>query len=68
MDWPAVIGVASTPRAGGVHRFVRAQGLENGAKIAPGIDYRGRGGYVVAAPSVVDGKRYGWVLPLDLSR
>jgi len=67
-DWPAVIGVASTPRAGGVHRFVRAQGLPNGASIAPGIDYRGRGGYVVAAPSIVDGRRYGWVIPLDLSR
>lgn len=67
-DWPAVVGVASTPRAGGVHRFVRATGLGNGAKIAPGIDYRGRGGYVVAAPSVVDGRRYGWVVPLDLSR
>ncbi len=67
-DWPAVIGVASTPRAGGVHRFIRAQGLSNGTSIAPGIDYRGRGGYVVAAPSVVDGRRYGWVIPLDLSR
>jgi hypothetical protein len=67
-DWPPVIGVATTPRPGGVHRFVRAQGLSNGAKIAPGIDYRGRGGYVVAAPSVVDGRRYGWVVPLDLTR
>lgn len=66
-DWPRVIGVASTPRAGGVHRFVRAQGLRNGTHIAPGIDYRGAGGYVVAAPSIVDGRRYGWVVPLDLS-
>ena len=66
-DWPRVLGVASTPRAGGVHRFVRASGLRNGTKIAPGIDYRGRGGYVVAAPSVVDGRRYGWVIPLDLT-
>jgi hypothetical protein len=47
---------------------VRATGLGNGARIAPGIDYRGRGGYVVAAPSIVDGRRYGWVVPLDLSR
>jgi Bifunctional DNA primase/polymerase, N-terminal len=67
-DWPAVIGVASTPRAGGVHRFVRAQGLPNGTRIAPGIDYRGKNGYIVAAPSVVNGKRYGWIIPLDLSR
>jgi hypothetical protein len=68
LDWPPVIGVASTPRAGGMHRFVRASGLKNGTKIAPGIDYRGRGGYVVAAPSVVDGRRYGWVVPLTLTR
>jgi hypothetical protein len=66
-DWPRVIGVASTPRAGGVHRFVRATGMRNGTRIAPGIDYRGRGGYVVAAPSIVDGRRYGWLTPLDLS-
>jgi hypothetical protein len=73
-DWPRVIGVASTPRPGGVHRFVRATGLSNGTKIAPGIDYRGRGGYVVAAPSVLDERagedatpgRYGWVTPLQL--
>jgi len=67
-DWPTVIGMASTPRAGGVHRFVRAQGHPNGAKVAPGIDYRGRGGYVVAPPSIVDGRRYGWIVPLDLTR
>jgi hypothetical protein len=67
-DWPPVIGVASTPRDGGVHRFVRSTGLPNGTAIAPGLDYRGRGGYVVASPSVVDGKRYGWVIPLDLTR
>ena len=71
-DWPSVVGVASTPRAGGMHRFVRAGGLSNGTRIAPGIDYRGRGGYVVAAPSVVtEGPnlgRYGWVRPLNLTR
>lgn len=67
-----VIGVASTPRPGGVHRFVRATGRSNGARIAPGIDYRGRGGYCVAAPSVItegpNPGRYGWVVPLDLGR
>lgn len=69
-DWPPVIGVATTPRPGGVHYFVPAQGLSNGARIAPGIDYRGRGGYVVCAPSFVDtgdyAGRYGWVRPLVL--
>jgi hypothetical protein len=66
--WPAVLGITCTPRAGGVHRYVNATGNGNGAKIAPGIDYRGAGGYVVAPPSIVDGKRYTWAQPLDLSR
>ena len=66
--WPAVIGVVCTPRAGGVHRYVSATGNGNGAKIAPGIDYRGAGGYVVAPPSIVNGRRYAWASPLDLSR
>jgi hypothetical protein len=62
--WPEVLGVVSTPRDGGVHRFIRATGRGNGQKIAPGIDYRGRGGYVVAPPSVIDGRRYWWLQPL----
>jgi len=66
--WPAVLGVVTTPRDGGVHRYVAATGDGNGAKIAPGIDYRGAGGYVVAPPSIVDGRRYTWVQALDLSR
>ena len=64
--WPAVLGVATTVRAGGVHRYIAATGDGNGAKIAPGIDYRGRGGYVVAPPSVIDGVRYAWVQPLSV--
>jgi hypothetical protein len=66
-DWPAVLGVVLTPRAGGVHRYVRATGRGNGQRIAPGLDYRGRGGYVVAPPSQVDGKRYQWVVPVRLT-
>jgi Bifunctional DNA primase/polymerase, N-terminal len=68
-DWqPDVIGIVSTPRAGGVHRYVATYGARNGARIAPGLDYRGRGGYVVAPPSIVGGRRYGWVQPLTLPR
>lgn len=67
-SWPAVLGVATTARgAGGVHRYVRATGRGNGQKIAPGIDYRGTGGYVVAPPSVVNGRRYAWAQPLRLA-
>lgn len=62
--WPPVRGVVTTPRDGGVHRYVAATGDGNGAHIAPGLDYRGRGGYVVAPPSIVDGRRYSWVQPL----
>jgi Bifunctional DNA primase/polymerase, N-terminal len=67
--WPAVLGVALTvrPEGGGVHRYVASTGDGNGAKVAPGIDYRGRGGYVVAPPSIIDGRRYAWARPLDLA-
>lgn len=66
--WPAVLGVVLTVRSegAGVHRYVASTGDGNGTKIGPGIDYRGRGGYVVAPPSIIDGKRYAWALPLDL--
>jgi hypothetical protein len=68
-DRAAVIGVATTARGvGGVHRYVRATGRGNGAGILPGLDYRGQGGYVVAPPSVVNGRRYAWAAPLDLGR
>lgn len=66
--WPPVVGVVSTPRAGGVHRFIRSTGYGNAAGFAPGLDYRGRGGYVVAPPSVIDGRRYTWIRPLQRGR
>jgi hypothetical protein len=69
-DWPPVVGAVSTPRPGGVHRFIRRTGRGNGAKIAPGIDFRGMGGYVVAPPSWVRTEeyagRYSWLQPLTL--
>lgn len=43
----------NTPRPGGMHVYVPATGDGNKAGIVPGIDYRGRGGYVVAPPSVI---------------
>lgn len=69
-DWPDVLGSVSTPRPGGVHRFVRRTGMGNGQKIAPGVDYRGMGGYVVAPPSWVRTPEYAgsywWVQPLRM--
>lgn len=68
-DWPDVLGVVSTPRPGGVHRYIRRTGRGNGQRIAPGIDYRGAGGYVVAPPSWVRtpeyAGRYWWLAPLQ---
>jgi hypothetical protein len=69
-DWPDVLGAVSTPRPGGVHRYVRRTGRGNGQKIAPGIDFRGAGGYVVAPPSWVRTPEYAgtyhWLAPLRL--
>ncbi|MGI9521250.1 MAG: bifunctional DNA primase/polymerase [Hyphomicrobiaceae bacterium] len=61
---------AMTP-TGGVHLFFcYEEGLRNGAGLTrngrgmgDGIDFRGEGGYVAAAPSVVDGKAYRWRIP-----
>lgn len=70
---PPILGTVSTPRDGGSHLYVPATGRGNKARIYPGIDYRGRGGYVVAPPSTlaVDPARtyhgpYTWRRPLNL--
>lgn len=58
-------GVASTPR-GGFHLYFRQWPDQpvrcSAGKIAPGIDVRADGGYVVAPPSTVNGTRYVWLL------
>lgn len=62
---PAVHGLASTA-SGGLHVFLMPAGLGNHTNMGsrPGLDYRGRGGYVVAAPSVLaDRRRYMWTVP-----
>lgn len=67
-----VVGQVLTPRPGGRHLYVRQRELNNGAALAPGIDYRGRGGYVVAPPSTTDARDkqvagvYRWVRALSL--
>ena len=59
----------ATPR-GGIHLYFRQPTggrLRNTrGRLAPGVDTRAGGGYVVAPPSVVNGRRYRWTRrPVD---
>jgi Bifunctional DNA primase/polymerase, N-terminal/AAA domain len=58
----------SIPRArtgkGGRHLLFRPTGQGNRAKIRPGIDFRGKGGYIVAPPSVTE-STYEWIREVD---
>lgn len=57
---PDIHGMTTTPR-GGVHVFLEPTGGGNKAGFLPGLDYRGRGGYIVAPPSIgPGGRRYTW--------
>lgn len=65
-----VCPTANTPK-GGQHLYFSYPSDSNisvGARIAPGIDFRGEGGYVVAPPSINgNGNCYNWVIELDRS-
>lgn len=56
-DWPTG-PTTITPR--GWHVYLEPSGRGNAAGIIPGLDYRGRGGYVVVPPSVVGDVAYIW--------
>jgi hypothetical protein len=46
---------------GGLHVFFAGDGPSTTARLGPGVDTRGQGGYVVAPPSVhPNGRRYRW--------
>lgn len=53
---PETLTVA-TPR-GGRHYYYKGEGINTAGAIAPKIDTRGRGGFVVLPGSIVNGKRY----------
>ena len=55
---PAIHGIASTPRTNARHIYIEPQGGGNLAGFAPGVDYRGRGGYVLAPPSTLHPDAY----------
>lgn len=64
LDEPT-LGNATTPH--GTHFYYAPSGDGNTTALAPGIDYRGIGGYVLAAPSrLADGGVYRWAEPLNL--
>lgn len=57
MDLPAALRVDTA--SGGQHLYWRGSGVRNSAgQVAPGVDVRGEGGFVVGPGSVVDGSRY----------
>jgi hypothetical protein len=54
--------------AKGFHYFVQPTGLGNRAGVLPGVDFRGRDGYVVGSPSMhPSGARYRWIIHDRLS-
>jgi hypothetical protein len=56
---------ASNTGGGGKHILFKHPGVQvgNKTKIAPGLDIRGDGGYIIAPPSLhLSGKRYEWVV------
>jgi len=59
--------MVSTGGGGYHYYFKKPEGVEiknSASKVAPGIDIRGQGGYVVAPPSVHEsGRKYEWINP-----
>jgi len=61
--------VSRTPRGGRHHIFRQPGGKawkNTAGKIAPHVDTRADGGYIVVPPSVVDGKAYRWAETSEL--
>lgn len=62
------IAVVETP-SGGLHGYFEPTTQPNASLRGYGLDFRGRGGYVVVPPSAIaarDGRRYVWLEPLRL--
>ncbi len=62
--------VSGTPRGGRHHIFRQPLGKawrNSAGKIAPKVDIRADGGYVIVPPSTVDGKVYQWLEGMELA-
>jgi len=64
-DWEQRTPVITRTRSGGAHLYFQAAGAPrcSESEIAPGVDTRGEGGYVIVPPS----PGYSWVNGADLS-
>jgi hypothetical protein len=67
VGWATTPGDSATGRPKGAHCYIRPTGDGNSARVMPGIDYRGAGGYVVLPPSVRPDGRYQWIEPINLA-
>ena len=62
LDGPTIDGPTVTTGKG-AHVYLAVTGIGNRAGLVPHVDFRGRGGYVVAPPSIhPSGARYSWHL------
>src|SRR6266536_1911045 len=66
-DGPLGCGPLARTGGGGWHLLFAPTSYGSPKRVLPGVDWRGRGGYVLVAPSVhPSGRRYRWVRPLTL--
>jgi Bifunctional DNA primase/polymerase, N-terminal len=64
---PLGSGPLARTGGGGWHLLFVPTGHGSPKRVLPGVDWRGRGGYVLVAPSLhPSGRRYRWVRPLTL--
>ncbi len=60
------VGAVTLTPGGGAHYLYRPTGGGNRAGFVAGVDWRGRGGYIVVPPSVhPNGGTYEWAIPPD---